>query len=242
MEAEAIGTGYFKNAAARLQKAGCTTVYVARNGRLQGMIALEYAFKPGFGRILQRLRQDGVAEFHLVSGDSREVVRQTAGSLGLTSVQGDMLPGDKARFVARLAGGGSHVAMVGDGINDAPALAQAAIGIAMGAGGAEAAVEAADIALVDDRLERIVYLRGLSHRTLRVIQQNHWFAVTTDLLGATLAIGGILPPILSGATHILHTLAIAANSSRILGLQPEDELALGSLRSSRFQENNGMAE
>jgi cation-transporting P-type ATPase C len=220
MEAEAIAAGHFKTAAGELEKQGCTPVYVARNGRLQGMIGLKYDFKPGSARVLQLLRQAGLSQFHLVSGDTHEVVMRTTGDLGMTSVNGNMLPEDKARFVAQLVSEGQQVAMVGDGINDAPALAQANIGIAMGAGGAEAAIEAADIALVDNRLERIVFIRQLSQRTLRVIQQNHWFAVTTDLLGAVLAIAGLLPPILSGATHIVHTLTILTNSSRILSFQP----------------------
>jgi cation-transporting P-type ATPase C len=220
MEAEAVSAGYFKSAAEKLETEGCTTVYVAENGKLLGMIGLRYEFKPNSVDVLQRLRHDRVSQIHLVSGDTYEVVMRTTDNLPMNSVQGDMLPEDKARFVAQLVSEGRHVAMVGDGINDAPALARANIGIAMGAGGAEAAIEAADIALVDNRLERIVFIRQLSHRTLQIIQQNHWFAVTTDLLGAIIAIAGLLPPILSGAAHIVHTLTILTNSSRILAFQP----------------------
>jgi cation-transporting P-type ATPase C len=220
IETEAFAAGYFKTATRKLENEGYTIVYVVRNKKLQGMIALKYEFKPGSVGILQRLRQEGVSQVHLVSGDAHKAVMRTTSYLGMNSMQGDMLPEDKARFVGQLVSEGKNVAMVGDGINDAPALAQATISIAMGAGGAEAAieaaVEAADIALVDNRLERIVFTRQLFRRTLRIIQQNHWFAVTTDLPGAILAITGMLPPILSGTTHIVHTLTILANSSRIL--------------------------
>jgi cation-transporting P-type ATPase C len=138
-----------------------------------------------------------------------------------------MLPEDKALHVARLTRSEKTVAMVGDGINDAPALAEAEVGIAMGAGGAEAAVEAADIALVDDRLERIVFVRRLGHQTLRIIAQNHWFAVLTDLAGAVVAVAGLLPPVLSGAAHIGHTVVLFANSSRLMSYQPDAHDACG---------------
>jgi cation-transporting P-type ATPase C len=136
-----------------------------------------------------------------------------------------MLPEDKARYIAQLSSENYNVAMVGDGINDAPAMAQASIGLAMGAGGAQAAIEAADIALVDSRIDRIIYIRDLSRRTLSIIEQNHWFAVTTDLLGAFLAIVGVFPPVLSGVAHIFHTLVIFANSSRILPYREEKHRA-----------------
>jgi cation-transporting P-type ATPase C len=221
MKAEAVAAGYFKAAAEKLENDGCTVVYVARNDKLQELIALTYEIKPDSVVTLQQLRQEGVSQFHLVSGDSHKVVMRTTATLGMDTVQGDMLPEDKARFIGQLVSEGKNVAMVGDGINDAPALARAAIGIAMGAGGAEAAIEAADIALVDNRLERIVFVRQLSRRTLRIIQQNHWFAIITDLLGAILGITGWLPPVLSGAAHILHTLAIMTNSGRILTIKPK---------------------
>jgi len=114
METEAVAAGYFKSAAGKLENEGCTIVYVARNGKLQGMIALKYECKPGSVGMLQRLRQEGVSHFHLVSGDAQKVVMRTTGSLGMNSVQGDMLPEDKARFVGQLVSEGKNVAMVGE--------------------------------------------------------------------------------------------------------------------------------
>ncbi len=204
----------------RLMKAGCTLVYVAENGKLQGVIGLDYGPRRVAADVLRNLRMEGISEIHLLSGDENEVVRRASVSLPLTRARGNMLPEQKASYVGRLSGRGRIVAMVGDGINDAPALARADVGIAMGAGGAEAAMEAADIALADSRLEHILFLRRLSRRTLRIISQNHVFAVITDLISAALAASGMFPPLLSGAAHVVHTGVILANSSRLLSDPP----------------------
>jgi len=169
-----------------------------------------------------RLRQDGIKEIYLLSGDAQSAVLQATRELDLTEAHGDMLPEDKAAYVARLVAGGRKVAVVGDGINDALAMARAQVGIAMAAGGAEAAVEASDIALMDSELGRILFTRHLSRQTIRIITQNHWFAVLTDLVSAYLAMAGIFSPLLSGVAHILHTAVICANSSRLLPFQSKD--------------------
>jgi len=206
----------FSASARRLAQGGCTLVYVAQNRKALGIVGLKYGLKDGSAALIQRLRSSGVSEIHLISGDDQAVVRRTARGMGLTHARGNMLPENKASYVERLVRRGRVVVMVGDGINDAPALARADVGIAMGAGGAEAAVEAADIALADDRLDRLVFARDLSRQTLRIIAQNHWFALTTDLVNGLLAVAGILPPVLSGGFHIAHTILILANSSRLL--------------------------
>lgn len=220
----AIDVSRFDRAAERLVKERCSLVYVARNNKAQGLIGLKYDLRPRMAEIVRRLRETGVKEIHVISGDEKKVVSHAAQELSATGWRGGLLPEGKSDYVAGLVRGGRTVVMVGDGVNDASALARADIGIAMGAGGAEAAVEAADIALVDNRLERIVFARLLSRQTLRIIEQNHWFAVTTDLLSAGLALAGLMPPILSGAAHILHTVLIFANSSRMYTYQPDVEL------------------
>jgi cation-transporting P-type ATPase C len=222
MADQSVDVRYFERAANRLASDGCTVVYVARNGKAQGLVGLKYDVKPRSRQLVAQLREAGFSELHLVSGDSGDAVTRTARDLGLSRYHGDMLPEDKSRYVAQLVSDGKNVVMVGDGINDAPALAQADIGIAMGAGGAEAAIEAADIALIDNRLDRILFVRRLSRKTLRLIAQNHWFAVITDLAGAALAAGGFLPPMLSGIAHIAHTAVIFVNSSRLLAERHED--------------------
>jgi cation-transporting P-type ATPase C len=222
MQDEGIDIGSLKTSAARLAEAGCSVIYVARNGQALGVIGLKYDIKPKAALLVAQLRRSGIDELHLLSGDNQSVVAQTAKDLNLTQARGDMLPEDKAAYVAALVAGDRKVAMVGDGINDAPALARAHVGIAMGAGGAEAAIEAADIALMDSELDRLLFTRRLSRQTLRIIAQNHWFAITTDLISAMLAMAGIFSPLLSGGAHIFHTLAICANSGRLLSFSPKD--------------------
>jgi cation-transporting P-type ATPase C len=137
--------------------------------------------------------------------------------------RGDLLPEEKADYVEGLLAQGHTVAVIGDGVNDALALSKASVGVAMGAGGSEAAIAAADIALADDDLGKLIFVRRLSQHTVRVIHQNYWLAVGTDLVGSVLALAGRLTPFLGGLLHISHAAAITANSGRLLTWQPRLE-------------------
>jgi cation-transporting P-type ATPase C len=220
MEDSDVDIAYFAKKAMRLVEEGHTVVYVARTGSLQGIIGVANAVRPGTAGVLDWLKGDGVSSLCLITGDTEPVARALARDLGFDNHGATLLPEEKAMFMERLSREGRRVAMVGDGVNDALAISKADIGIAMGAGGAEVAIEAADIALLDSNMERLITLRQMSKQTLRVIEQNHWLAVSTNVAGVALGAAGAITPIMGGLLHIVHTLGIMLNSSRLLGWEP----------------------
>lgn len=215
MVEEGVNTSHFKKRAAGVVAEGNTALYVAKNGKAQGMIAVANNVRPRAGEVLQWLRSDGVTNLNMVTGDTEEMAKAMAESFGFDEYRARLLPEDKGRYVADLQTDGKRPAMVGDGVNDALALSRAHVGIAMGAGGAEVAIESADIALVDSDLERLVMLRRLSHQTLRIVEQNHRLAVSTNVIGAVLGAAGLLSPLMGGFLHIVHTLGILLNSKSL---------------------------
>jgi cation-transporting P-type ATPase C len=220
---EGVATAVYQTQARELEGRGQTLVYVAKNGKLQGIIGVAAVVREELDQVLVQLRRDGVKEFHLVSGDSLGVVQILAADKGFDGFAAELLPEEKAAYVERLKDQGFIVAFIGDGVNDAPALANADVGVAMGAGGSETAIATADIALVDDHLQRLVFVRRLSRQTILVIQQNFWLALATDVLGALLAVAGRLTPVVAGFIHLGHAAVIAANSGRLLSWQPKPQ-------------------
>lgn len=216
MDEDGVNIKYFKGRAGDLIARGNTVVYVAKNGKAQGLIAVSNTIRAGAGDVINWLRKDGVSSLHLVTGDTEPVAKAMAEDFEFDDYQAVLLPKEKARYVEQLEAQGKQVVMVGDGVNDALALASSSVGVAMGAGGAEVAIEAADIALVNSDLECIVRLRQLSHETIKTVEQNHWLAVSTNIGGVILGAAGMLPPIMAGALHIVHSFGILLNSSRLM--------------------------
>ncbi|RNE88658.1 cation-translocating P-type ATPase [Marichromatium sp. AB31] len=206
----------YKAAAEQLIDSGLTAVYVALDGKALGVIGIRHQLRAEVHETLARLRADGVSHIALISGDEPRVAAALAEELGLDSCHGGRLPEDKAEVVRALRAEHGAVVMVGDGVNDALALAEADIGIAMGSGGSEVAIEVADIALADSAMGNLAELRALSRQTLRVADQNYYLAVGTDVAGIALGAAGILSPAMGGLIHVTHTLGILANSSRLL--------------------------
>jgi cation-transporting P-type ATPase C len=200
-----------------------TVVYVAKNGKLLGWLVFSQQLRTDAHTVVAQLRETGVTQTVLVTGDEKPVAQALATNLGLDLCHASVLPEEKARLVAEFGGNGRVVVMVGDGVNDALALAKADVGVAMGAGGSAVAIEAADIALVRDDLRDLVFVRSLSQQTLRVVHQNFWIATGSNVIGVLLGATGRLSPLAAGLLHIVHTLGVLANSSRLLRYESHED-------------------
>lgn len=198
-----------------LIKRGLTVIYLARDSQIEGVLAIENPQRPETASVISNLTQQG-CRLVMVTGDEPATADELARNLGISHCHSSLLPEQKADLVSSLQAEGYRVIMVGDGINDALALTRADIGIAMGVAGSEVAIEAADIALVDDSLSGVLYVRDLSRQTLRIVNQNFAIATGTNIIGVVAGALGIMGPVAAGMLHIVHTLGILANSGRLL--------------------------
>jgi len=211
-----IGTAQVQVRVRPLADRGLTVIYLAKNDAVLAALGFANELRADAETTVAELTRTGVAQVALVTGDTENTALTLCRTLHIDQCRHSVLPEQKADIVRELQDGGRRVIMVGDGINDALALAEADIGIAMSAGGSDVAIEAADIALVKDDLADILYVRDLSRQTLRVARQNFWIATSTNLGGALAGALGLLSPVAAGLIHIVHTLGVLANSSRLL--------------------------
>jgi len=187
--------GTLADEAKRLQGSGRTIAYVAEEGALIGLIAIADAARPTSAAAIARLKRNGV-EVAMITGDNEATARRIGAELGVDTVLANVLPGQKAEKVKELQAGGRKVAMVGDGVNDAPALTQADIGFAIGAG-TDVAMESADVVLMRSDPYDVVRAIELSRATLAKMRQNLWWAVGYNLIAFPLAAGLFYPFTLS---------------------------------------------
>jgi len=214
---------------------GRTTMIVRRGDAYLGALGLMDTPRPAARRVIQRLRDIGVSKMMMISGDNQNVADAIARQVGLDQAFGDLMPQDKVEKIKELKEAGG-VAMVGDGVNDAPAMANATVGIAMGAAGSDVALETADIALMADDLETLPFAVGLSRATSRTIRQNLWVSlgIVAVLIPATLLGLGIGPAVL---VHEGSTLIVVANALRLLAYNESTKMTyligdLGSVEQS----------
>ncbi len=210
---------------ADLEASGRTTMIVRRDGRFLGVVGVMDTPRPEAAAAVQSLRDLGVRRIVMLSGDQQVVAQAVAAQVGVTEARGALLPEGKVEAIRALAAEDRRgVAMVGDGVNDAPALANATVGIAMGAAGSDVALETADIALMADRLDRLPFAVGLARRASRVIQQNLFFSLgmVAVLIPATLLGVGIGPAVIA---HEGSTLVVVCNALLLLAYRSDHESA-----------------
>jgi len=197
-----------------------TMIYVAHQRRLVGLVAVSVQVRPEAGTALRTLRQAGVSRLVMLTGDLDGVAEYVATSVGMTEWRARLLPHDKFVAIQEMRASGRRVAMVGDGINDASALAIADVGFAMGAAGSDVAVETADVALASDDLRHIADVLAISRQTMRVVRQNYGLALGVNSIGLCLAAAGSINPIVAAILHNLSTLLVVCNSSRLIRYSP----------------------
>ncbi|SFM49455.1 heavy metal translocating P-type ATPase [Thermodesulforhabdus norvegica] len=223
---QSIDTGDMKKEALRWQAEGKTVIWVAVDGMAAGILGIEDPIKPTTGRAIEFLRKEAI-EIVMVTGDGRQSAEAVASRLGINRVIAEVLPEEKYQIVQNFKREGRFVAMAGDGINDAPALAASDVGIAMG-NGTDVAIESADVTLIKGDLRGIVRAIILSRATVRNIRQNLFFAFIYNTLGVPIAAGLLYPffgvllsPVIAAAAMSLSSLSVISNALRLRKVRAE---------------------
>lgn len=203
----------------RLRRQAETPLLLAVDGTLVGLISLRDQIRPEAADVVKQLRANGVRRIVMLTGDHPEIAAVVAQELEIDEWRAEVLPDGKLDAVRTLQSEGHVVAMVGDGINDAPALAAADIGIAMGLAGTDVAVETADVALASDDLRRLLDVRDLGARAVEVIRENYAMSIAVNAAGLLIGAGGALSPVLAALLHNASSVAVVANSSRLIRYQ-----------------------
>jgi Cu+-exporting ATPase len=218
MEESGVVLGEAERALAALESEGKTTVLVARGNRLVGVLGIADPAKAEAAHVVEALHELGLRVM-MLTGDTRPTAEAIARAVGIDEVIAEVLPQEKLEAIARLQKRGQVVAMVGDGVNDAPALAQADLGIALGSGSA-VALESADIALPGDDLRGVVRAMQLSRRTVRIIKQNLVWAFIYNVVAIPVAALGWLNPMIAAAAMAFSSVFVVTNSLRLRRFSP----------------------
>lgn len=205
------------------EEQGFSTLYVASGTKCIGWIGLQDKTRPEARQAVDQLLDAGIKRLTMLTGDREEVAHRVAAELGCTDVKAKCFPQDKLAIVERMKKDGHIVAVIGDGINDAPALASGDLGIAMGAAGSDVAINSASIALMSNDLKRLPFLVRLSRKTRAVINQNLLFGILFIILGVSASAAGWLPLIYAAVLHFTGSLVVVFNSARLVRFGEELE-------------------
>jgi manganese/zinc-transporting P-type ATPase C len=210
---------------------GESVVFVAHRGQLVGAIGVTAALRPEAIEAVRRLRQIGVQRVIMLTGDSADVATIVADAAGITEHRSQLLPQEKFVAIQEIRLTSHSLAMVGDGVNDAPALAIADVGIAMGTGRSDVAIDTADVVLASDDLRHLVALVKTSRKTLEIVRENYGLALGVNAIGLGLAAFGRINPIIAAVLHNLSTILVVTNSARLIRYEPngQDSVALPSI-------------
>ena len=214
LKKQKVGEG-LPEMAARYRKQGCTMIYLAVDEKLVGYLAMSDTLREQSAEMIRSLQELSVHPV-LLTGDHEQAAKSIAGRLQIQEVCANCLPEDKLNYIDRCQQNGIPVCMTGDGINDAPALKKAEVGIAMGGVGSDIAMDAADIVLVDDEVKKFPHLIALSRRMMTTIKLNMTFSMTLNFLAITLAILGILNPVVGALVHNVGSVLVIINSAFLL--------------------------
>ena len=201
------------------EQASLTVVLVAKGKTVVGAISLADCPRENIREILAKTKENGVKEITMLTGDNENVARAVAEASGIDELISNMMPADKVDQIQKLRNQGHTVAMIGDGVNDAPALTAANVGIAMGLSGTEVAIETAEIVLAQDDLQRLPQLFRIGKKTMSIIKQNIAFALTINVIGIVLSTQGLITPLIGSAIHESNALIVMMNSLRLLRVQ-----------------------
>ena len=213
-----------------LEQQGKTVILVAISGEVQGLIALADEPRAGVKGAISELKRLGVEQVILITGDSSRTAERIAAELGIDKVFAELLPQEKVSILCELQAKGKKVAFVGDGVNDAPALATADVGIAMGISGTDLALETADVCLMQDEIARVPYIIGLSRKSLKLIWLNVVYSMSVNALSVVLGGFGIIGPVIGAALHETSALPVLANSARLVNYRYQGRGILDYLR------------
>ena len=216
MEENGISTENFNDEVRVILGRGEILIYVAKNDKLIGLIGVTDPPRENIKKAINRLRNQGIDEVVLLTGDLEQQAYTIASRMSIDTYESELLPEDKAKNLLALQSRGSNVIMIGDGINDAPALSYANIGVALGSTRTDVAMEAADITITKDDPLLVPEVIGLSKKTVKTIKENFAMAIGINSFALVLGATGILPAIYSSVIHNMSTILVVGNSLKLL--------------------------